>query len=156
MASSTNGIMLLGSVPRPPRNPRSSTSTQSARHSTVNPARTGRISRGRPDRNTAPVTASATTTNRFTANPCASSKVVKALTQADRKPGCGVWAIVPVMPASVPGWPWAVPCQNPRPGQACSTAIPIRNAPVPAMISRPGHGLRQARSGSAISAPATA
>ena len=148
--------MLFGSVPRPPRNPRSSISTQSARHSTAKPARTGRISRGRPDRNAAPVTASAATTNRFTANPCAWSNAVKALTQADRKPGWEVWAIDPVMPASVPGWPWAVPCQNPRPGQACSTAIPIRNAPVPAVVSRPSHGLYQARSGSAISAPATA
>ena len=35
--------------------------------------------------------------------------------------------------------------QNPRPGQACSTAIPIRNAPVPPIISRPSDRLRQAR-----------
>ena len=102
------------------------------------------------------MTASAATTNRFTANPCASSKVVKALTQADRKPGCGVWAIVLVMPARVPGWPCEVPCQNPRPGQACSTAMPSRNSPLPAVISRPSRRVRQARSGSAISAPATA
>ena len=152
VASSTIGIMLFGSVPRPPRNPRSSISTQSARHSTVNPIRTGRISRGRPDRNTAPVTASAATTNRFTANPCASSKAVKALTQAARNPGWEVRAMVLVMPASVPDWP----CQNPRPGQACRTAMPSRNAPVPAVSSRPSHRERQARSGSAISAPATA
>ncbi len=81
---------------------------------------------------------------------------MKALTQADRNLGCEVWAIVPVMPASVPGWPPAAPCQNPRPGHACSTAIPVRNAPVPAVISRPSHGLDHTRSGSAISAPVTA
>src|SRR5712691_13083520 len=32
MASSAIGIMLLGSVPRPPKKPKSSISTQSARH----------------------------------------------------------------------------------------------------------------------------
>ena len=147
--------MLLGSVPSPPRNPRSSTSTQSARHSTVKPARTGPISRGRPLRNAAAVTASAMTTNRLTANPCAWSKAVNALTQAARKPGCGVWAMVWVMPARVPGWPWTVPCQNPRPGQACSTAIPSRNSPVPAVVSWPSRREYQARSGSATRAPAT-
>ena len=147
--------MLLGSVPRPPKKPRSSISTQSARHSTVKPIRTGRISRGRPLRNAAPVTASAATANRFTANPCASSKVVKALTQADRNPGWGVPAIDWVIPARVPGWPCDAPCQNPRPGQACSTAIPARNSPRPAMVSRPSRRVRQARSGSAIRAPAT-
>ncbi len=156
VASSTKGIMLFGSVPRPPRNPRSSISTQSARHSTVNPARTGRISRGRPDRNTAPVTASAATTTRLTANPCASSKVVKALIQADRKPGWDVCAIDEVMPARVPGCPCAVPCQKPRPGHACRTAMPIRSNPRPPRTARPSRRLCQARSGSAISAPATA
>ena len=124
MARRANGIMLLGSVPRPPKNPKSSISTQSARHSTVKAMTAGRISRRCPLRKAAPITASATTTNRLTANPCASSKAVKALTQADRKPGCGVCAIVLVMPARVPGCPWEIPCQNPRPGQACSTAMP--------------------------------
>ena len=52
--------------------------------------------------------------------------------------------------------PREIPCQNPRPGQACSTAMPIRNSPVPAVISWPSRRLRQARSGSATSAPATA
>ena len=122
----------------------------------MNATSTGRISRGRPLRNAAPVMASAATTTRLTANPCASSKVVKALIQADRNPGCEVPAIDPVMPARVPGWPLDVPCQNPRPGQACSTAMPTRNSPVPAMVSRPSRRVRQARSGSAISAPATA
>ena len=96
--------------------------------------------------------ASAATANRFTANPCASSKVVKALIQADRNPGCDVPAIDWVIPARVPGWPCDAPCQNPRPGQACSTAIPARNSPRPAMISRPSRRVCQARSGSAIRA----
>ena len=37
--------MLLGSVPRPPKKPKSSISTQSARHSTVNAMTAGRASR---------------------------------------------------------------------------------------------------------------
>ena len=60
------------------------------------------------------------------------------------------------MPVRVPGWPPAVPCQKPRPGQACSTAMPMKKIPVPARMSRPVLGVRQARSGSAMSAPATA
>ena len=96
--------MLFGSVPRPPKNPKSSISTQSARHSTVNAITAGRTSRRCPVRNATPIAASATTTNRLTANPCASSKAVNAPTQAARKPGCGVCAISLVMPASVPGW----------------------------------------------------
>ena len=77
------------------------------------------------------------------------------------------------MPASVPGLPPPVPCQKPRPGQACSTAMPMKNSPIPPSSSRPNpkgpkdlkgskdlkgpkvRGLRQASSGSAISAPAT-
>ena len=155
MARRANGIMLLGSVPRPPKNPKSSISTQSARHSTMNAMTAGRTSRGRPVRKIPPITASATTANRLTANPCASSKPVKALTHPDRKRGCGVCAIDPVMPARVPGCPWEIPCQNPRPGQACSTAMPTRNRPSPARIARPSRGLCHVRSGSAISAPAT-
>ena len=149
------GIMLLGSVPRPPKKPKSSISTQSARHSTVNAATAGRTSRRRPVRKAVPIKASATTANRFTANPCASSKPVKALTQADSQPGCGVCAMSWVMPARVPGCPWEIPCQKPRPGQACSTAMTIRNKPVPARIACPSRGSCHNRSGSAISAPAT-
>ena len=96
--------MLLGSVPRPPKNPMSSISTQSARHSTVNAMTAGRTTRRRPVRNAAPIPASATTANRLSANPCASSNAVNALTQAARKPGCGVCAMSLVIPASVPGW----------------------------------------------------
>ena len=95
--------MLFGSVPSPPKTPMSSISTQSARHSTLNPITTGRISRGCPVRNTTPVTASAATAKRLTANPCVSSNAVNALTQADRKCGCGVGAIAWVIPARVPG-----------------------------------------------------
>ena len=146
--------MLLGSVPRPPKKPRSSISTQSARHSTVKPIRTGRISRGCPVRNAAPVTASAATATRFTANPCASSKAVKALIQADRNPGCEVrpWTGHAGQRAGLAA---DAPCQNPRPGQACSTAIPTRNSPMPAMVSRPARAV-PGPLGSAISAPATA
>ena len=121
----------------------------------MNAIRAGRISRGRPLRNAAPVTASAATANRLTANPCAASNEPNADTRADRKPAGRSSAIDWTMPASVPGWPPEVPCQNPRPGQACSTAMPARNSAVPARISRPSRGVRQARSGSAIRTPAT-
>ena len=83
-ASSAKGIMLLGSVPIPPKKPKSSMSTQSARHSTVKKTSAGRTSRGCPVTNAAPVTASAATANRLTANPCAAVKVPNAVTQADR------------------------------------------------------------------------
>ena len=157
VASSTIGIMLLGSVPRPPRNPRSSISTQSARQSTVKPIRTGRISRGRPDRNAAPVTASAATTNKLTANPCASSKAVKALTQADRKPGCGVWAI----DAGHAGQRAGLAVRDALPEPPARPGLQDRHAEQehaqPGQVSRrPSRRERQARSGSAISAPATA
>ena len=147
--------MLLGSVPRPPKKPKSSISTQSARHSTVNAITAGRTSRRWPVRKAAPIRASATTANRLTANPCASSKLVKALTQAARKPGCGVCAMSWVMPARVPGCPWEIPCQNPRPGQACSTAMATRNRPSPERMPCPSRGSCHTRSGSAISPPAT-
>ena len=96
--------MLFGSVPSPPKNPKSSISTQSARHSTTKAMTAGRTSRRCPMTKAAPIAASATTTTRLTANPCASSKAVNAPTQPARKAGCGVCAISPVMPASVPGW----------------------------------------------------
>jgi len=70
--------------------------------------------------------------------------------------GWGVWAIVWTMPARVPGPRPAIPCQNPRPGQACRTAIPARNTPNPASTARPSRGVRQLRSGSATRAPANA
>ncbi len=120
----------------------------------VNAMTAGRISRGRPLTKAAPMTARATTANRFTANPCAWSNAEKLDTQGDRKPGCGVRAIVWIMPARVPGWPWEIPCQNPRPGQACSTAMPARKSPSPARISRPSRGVCHIRSGSAIRTPA--
>ena len=94
MASSAKGIMLLGSVPSPPKNPKSSMSTQSARHSTVKKIRAGRISLRCPLTNAAPVTASAATASRLTANPCATVKGPNAFTQADERWGCGVAAIV--------------------------------------------------------------
>src|SRR5271165_2528329 len=63
--SRISGIMLLGSVPSPPKNPRSSISTQSARHSTVpaiTPARASRASlRAAAAQNTAPSPATAIT-----------------------------------------------------------------------------------------------
>ncbi len=59
------------------------------------------------------------------------------------------------MEVSEPAWPCSVPCQNPRPGHACSSAMPARNTPVPPSSSRPSRVPRQYRAGSASSAPAT-
>ena len=41
------------------------------------------------------------------------------------------------MPVRVPGWPCAVPCQKPRPGQAWSTAMARKNAPRAVSSRRP-------------------
>ncbi|MGH3292427.1 MAG: hypothetical protein ACRDP7_11515 [Trebonia sp.] len=103
--------MLLGSVPRPPRKPRSWTRTQSARHGTAAAISASRISRRRPASSAAPVAASTITTNRFTAKPCAMSNAPNAETMADSACGCEVCATPAIMPARVPGWPWMVPCQ---------------------------------------------
>ena len=64
-----SGIMLFGSVPRPPRNPRSWTSTQSARQNAIPDHIAYLTSRGRPVRKAAPIAASAITTTRLTAKP---------------------------------------------------------------------------------------
>ena len=60
------------------------------------------------------------------------------------------------MAGRLPGCLPAVPGQKPRPGHAWSRAMPARNTPVPASTPRPSRRLAQARSGSAMSAPATA
>ena len=79
--------MLFGSVPRPPKKPKSWTSTQSARHRTPAASTAARTSRGRPVSSAAPIAASAITTNRFTAKPCAVSKEPNAETSADKARG---------------------------------------------------------------------
>ena len=147
--------MLLGSVPRPPKKPKSSISTQSARQSPTIRMTVSRSSPGRPPpavSRPAPIAASAITANRFTANPCAAVKDAKLLTHPANKAGCGVAAMDLTMPVSVllrPG-----PGQKPRPGQACSTAMPRKNAPSTDRVARPGSAVRQLRSGAAISTPA--
>ena len=90
----------------------------------------------------------------LTANPWASSKLPNANTHPDRNPGWGVSDIDCAIAARAPGCPFEMPCQDPRPGQACSTAIPARNRPRLPRISRPSRGECQALSGSAISRPA--
>ena len=104
-ASSANGIMLFGSVPSPPKNPRSSTSTQSARPSARNATTAGRASSRRPARPptrnataTAPITMTAT---RLTANPCARASALNPDTSVPIRCGCEITAICWTMPASV-------------------------------------------------------
>ena len=123
-------------MPTPPRKPKSSTRTQSARQNGTNATRPARASRGRPLKNSPPMVARTTTAKRLTAHPWAATKFSKDETHEDRNPGCGVWAIVRTMPVSVP----PRPCQKPRPGHACSTAIPIRNTPLNPSTTRPRRG----------------
>ena len=152
--------MLFGSVPRPPKKPRSSISTQSARQKTAATSTAIRASRASPRsalrQNAAPIAASAITATRFTANPCAAVKLPNAETIEASTCGWDVPAIDWTMLASPLGCPPAVPCQKPRPGHAWSSAMPRKNTPVPASVSRPVRGDSQARSGSATRAPATA
>ena len=151
--------MLFGSVPSPPKKPKSSISTQSARPTTISTISVTRGSQPGPRpaaavTRPAPIAVSAITANRFTANPCAAVNEPKPRTQPARTAGCGVPAIELTMVVRVPGRPCSVPCQKPRPGQACSRAMPRKNAPSPPRIVRPSRGPAQLRSGSAISTPA--
>ena len=74
--------MLFGSVPRPPKTPRSSTSTQSARQNTAAAMTAIRASRASEraalTQNAAPAAASAITATRFTANPWDCGEVAEA------------------------------------------------------------------------------
>ena len=84
-----------------------------------------------------------TTRKRLTANPCPAAKVPNPFTSDDRKRGWEVCAMPWIMLARVPGFPPTVPDQNPLPGHAWMSAIPARNRPVPASITRPSCGLVQ-------------
>jgi hypothetical protein len=95
------------------------------------------------------------TTARFTAKPLLATNEPKLESNAERKCGWEVEAIDCTMLVREAGRPWTVPCQKPRPGQACRTAMPMKKSPRPASSSRPSRGLRQVPSGSAMSAPAT-
>ena len=151
--------MLFGSVPWPPRKPRSSTSTQSARQNTAAPMTAIRASRASEraalTQNAAPAAASASTATRLTANPCDPVKLPKPETITSS----GVRLRGPRhrldhrrqrarLAASLP-------CQKPRPGQACSSAMPRKKTPLPPRMSRPTAGRSQLRCGSSSSAPAT-
>ena len=85
--------MLFGSVPRPPRKPRSCTSTQSARQNTIPNHTASLTSRVRPVRKIAPIAASAITTTRLTAKPWLAVNEPKSESRDDRKCGCDVPAI---------------------------------------------------------------
>ena len=103
--------MLFGSVPSPPRKPRSWTSTQSATQNAMPNHTAHRTSRGLPVRKMAPMAASAITTTRFTAKPLCAEKEPKSASSADRKCGWEVEDICWTMPARVPGWPLMTPFQ---------------------------------------------
>ena len=140
--------MLFGSVPRPPRKPRSCISTQSARQNTSPDHTAYRTSRGRPVRNTTPSAASTMTTTRLTANPLLAANEPKSPTSADRTCGCAV----PDMAA--PCWPAAqlARCGPPRSrGPARPAAPPCPGGTArsrPASAARPRDA--QAPAGSAI------
>ncbi len=119
-----------------------------AGRSTRRPART-------PTSSAVPSPARTSTANRLTPQPCARSNDANDAISDWSGRGCDVCAIWPTMPASVPGTRPTVPCQNPRPGQAWSTAAPSSRTPVARSTNRPSCGPIQARSGSATRAPAT-
>ena len=149
------GTMLLGSVPTPPRKPRSWTRTQSATHNATATYTAGRTTRGIPAQKAIPIAARRTTTTRLMPHPWDESRRPNARKVDAKGPGwvvCDIWR---TMVVSVPGLdPRTAPCQNPRPGQAWRTAMPTRNRPVPRSTSRPSLGLDHARSGRATRAPA--
>ena len=70
--------------------------------------------------------------------------------------GCEVAAMDWTIEVSEPGWPWSVPCQNPRPGPGLQHGHPGQEHPGAARTSsRARPGCATYRPGSAISAPAT-
>ena len=101
--SSAIGSMELGSVPSPPRNPRSSTSTQSARQSTSEGNQTAQdqapASAEEEDPRSSPGTSTA---NRLTAQPCARTKEANDASHEERNEGWGVCAMVRTMPCQCP------------------------------------------------------
>ena len=61
------------------------------------------------------------------------------------------------MPVNVPTWvpPSTRPCQKPRPGHACRSAMPRKKTPPRVVTTRPSRGVAYARSGSATRRPPT-
>ena len=153
-ASRAIGIMLPGSAPRPPRNPRSSVSTQASRHSTAKAATAGPARRRaamnatRPPRARSPRSGSPRTRGR--------GRPRRSRTAAPTGPAAAV-----SRPASGPGRPGcraagrgALPEPAPRPGLQDRHADQEHAQPAqqdPAQPRRP-----PGPAGSTSSAPATA
>src|SRR5450755_2148037 len=103
--------MLFGSVPSPPKKPKSWARTQSARHNTASAMTAARLSHGRDlgkpgnaaTANATPRTASPATTTRFTAKPCARTREPNPETRSDSAFGCGVVDIDWTIEVSDPG-----------------------------------------------------
>ena len=143
----------IGVGPTPPQNPKSSMSTQSATHEHGQDDHGGQEHPPPgPDahqRVRCPSPARATTANRLTPQPCARSNDANEDTTATgAAAGCDVCAIWPTMAASVPGYCPTVPCQNPRPGQAWSTAHPEQQD-ARGRAARPGRAAGRPRPGRA-------
>ncbi len=150
MASRIVGIMLFGSVPRPPKKPKSWTSTHTARQNTPSSDERGADQPLAPARRRDPARAGdgqgderAAGHGQHQHGHQVHGEAVGRDERAEvRRPGaparagCEVLAMRLTIEVSEPGWPCSVPCQNPRPGQACSTAIPARNTPMPPTSSR--------------------
>ena len=78
-------------------------------------------------------------------------------THEENNDGWDTWPIWSTMAVNVPGAPpgWAWPDQNPRPGQAWRTPIPMKKAPVARSSHLPNSGVSQLESRRATSTPAT-
>ena len=157
--SRISGIMLFGSVPSPPKKPRSSISTQSARQNTAPAITAIRASRASPR---AALSAERRAEHgerddrdQVHREPVRGGEVAERRRRSPSSTcGCDVPAIDWTMPASEPGWPSAraLPEAAPRPGLEQRHAEEERARPAEDAAGRSA-AVSQARSGSAISAP---
>ena len=127
--------MLFGSVPTPPKKPRSSTSTQSARHRMI-PAHTAtRATAALLLKKPNPTAARQTTRNRLTAQPWAASKAAKARQpRGDERRLRRLGHLLHHGGESARGIVTQLALPEARPGQACRTAMPVKKRPMPKRI----------------------
>ncbi len=151
------GTMELGSVPTPPKNPKSWTRIQSARQSTAPTITPMRTDRRLPLRKQVPTPTRRTTTAALTSQPCPAWNEPNERTHEAVTEGWDTRDISRTMPVRVPGGPdpGARPDQKPRPGHACRTPMPTKKAPIPRRSPLPSRGVSHDESGRATRAPAT-
>ena len=118
--------------------------------------RSTRRPRPAKNRRTTPTAAIESTANRFTPQAWERWNEPNDDTREARTCGCDVWAMAAIIEVNVPGCPWTVPSQKPRPGHACRAAKANSSPPIPPSTTLPSRLPVQAASGSATRPPATA